>query len=267
MIHHKENHFNMMRKKISQVAIKWFIKKGYHGTSMSTIAKECGIHKSSLYHYFQSKEDLVLMVAETQAQAIKTIFTTRGDSKNRGLLNMFFDGLYDYLDIHYSKHILMVLLAVEFLDSKSEKKCNAIRNYFNEWVEFIKKFSLFANKTNINIVSNKMLALFTSQCFLKFIGISDDRLTIINSWKNVFNSFALQNNQIVSGFALGRIKSGSQTHASKQTYFNKKEKHFLKVLIAEANSRCIAKKTGLTRRSVEYILNNLSQKLAKMTAI
>ncbi len=36
-----------------------FRQRSFHSTSMSDIAKSCGILKGSLYHYFKSKEDLM----------------------------------------------------------------------------------------------------------------------------------------------------------------------------------------------------------------
>lgn len=43
---------------IYQKALDLFIKRGYHGTSMSMIAKALGMSKANLYHYSSSKEDL-----------------------------------------------------------------------------------------------------------------------------------------------------------------------------------------------------------------
>ncbi len=43
-------------------ALKVFKSNGYHNTSMADIAKECGLLKGSIYHYFESKESLMLSV-------------------------------------------------------------------------------------------------------------------------------------------------------------------------------------------------------------
>lgn len=39
-----------------------FASKGYHSTSMREIANELGMKKSSLYHYFESKEDTLFKI-------------------------------------------------------------------------------------------------------------------------------------------------------------------------------------------------------------
>lgn len=49
---------------IIKESLKLFRSKSYHTTSMSDIAKACGILKGSLYHYFSSKEELMMKVIE-----------------------------------------------------------------------------------------------------------------------------------------------------------------------------------------------------------
>jgi AcrR family transcriptional regulator len=44
---------------ILSVALRLFARKGYHVTSISTIAKEAGISKGLVYNYFESKEQLL----------------------------------------------------------------------------------------------------------------------------------------------------------------------------------------------------------------
>lgn len=46
------------RPKIYRKALHLFIKRGYHGTSMSMISRALGMSKPNLYHYCSSKEDL-----------------------------------------------------------------------------------------------------------------------------------------------------------------------------------------------------------------
>ena len=46
------------RAEILEQARTLFLDKGYAGTSMSALAKACGIQKASLYHHFPSKEAL-----------------------------------------------------------------------------------------------------------------------------------------------------------------------------------------------------------------
>ena len=50
-------------EEIQRVTAHLFAYKGYHPTTMRDIARELGMNKSSLYHYFESKEDLLFKLA------------------------------------------------------------------------------------------------------------------------------------------------------------------------------------------------------------
>src|SRR5271155_6200992 len=59
---------------IVSAAAKVFRTKGYHAATVRDIADEVGILKGSLYHHFDSKEDLLyLVVKEPIAQMFRTI--------------------------------------------------------------------------------------------------------------------------------------------------------------------------------------------------
>jgi len=45
-------------------AIKLFQKKNYHGTSMQDIAEAVGMYRGSLYHYINSKEEILYRIVE-----------------------------------------------------------------------------------------------------------------------------------------------------------------------------------------------------------
>lgn len=49
---------------IFAAALRLFQAKGYHGASMQDLADAVGMQKASLYYYFRSKEELLVMVCE-----------------------------------------------------------------------------------------------------------------------------------------------------------------------------------------------------------
>src|ERR1035438_8695673 len=57
------------RDRLSVEAARLFAERGYHGTSVNDLAVALGIHKSSLYAYISSKEDLLADIALTGAAA------------------------------------------------------------------------------------------------------------------------------------------------------------------------------------------------------
>lgn len=52
------------RQEIYEKALELFISQGFNQTPLSKIAKELGITKAGLYHYFNSKEDLLFFIHE-----------------------------------------------------------------------------------------------------------------------------------------------------------------------------------------------------------
>ena len=52
------------RQRILQTAFQLFHEQGYHATGVATIAREAGVNPGSLYHFFESKDALLLAVLE-----------------------------------------------------------------------------------------------------------------------------------------------------------------------------------------------------------
>ncbi len=57
--------------RILDVAGKFFSKNGYLGVSMTDVARECGISKPAIYHYFISKKELYLRLIENAASTLE----------------------------------------------------------------------------------------------------------------------------------------------------------------------------------------------------
>ena len=50
------------KEDVLKAATRLFARRGFHGTSMSAVAEEAGIQKASLYHWVESKDDLLFQV-------------------------------------------------------------------------------------------------------------------------------------------------------------------------------------------------------------
>lgn len=64
----------LTRQKIIMAALQLFAEKGYTSTSVSQIAKEAGISKGLIYHYFSSKEEVLKGIFGTLVQKGEEIF-------------------------------------------------------------------------------------------------------------------------------------------------------------------------------------------------
>jgi TetR/AcrR family transcriptional repressor of nem operon len=52
------------RERILRTAFQLFHEQGFNATGVATIAREAGVNPGSLYHFFESKDDLLLGVLE-----------------------------------------------------------------------------------------------------------------------------------------------------------------------------------------------------------
>ncbi|MBN2707264.1 MAG: TetR family transcriptional regulator [Deltaproteobacteria bacterium] len=58
------NKFVSKQQKLFDRAAALFAEKGYHGTSISDLARAMELQKGSLYHYFKSKEELLFQLLD-----------------------------------------------------------------------------------------------------------------------------------------------------------------------------------------------------------
>ncbi len=62
------------KEEILHAALELFYKKGYENTTINNIIDELGVSKGAFYHYFESKEDVIISIArEYSDRAIKII--------------------------------------------------------------------------------------------------------------------------------------------------------------------------------------------------
>ena len=62
------------RRLLLAAAVRVFARKGYHASRVGDIAEEAGVAYGLLYHYFESKEEVLLTVfRETWRALIETI--------------------------------------------------------------------------------------------------------------------------------------------------------------------------------------------------
>ncbi|WP_304236802.1 TetR/AcrR family transcriptional regulator [Jiulongibacter sediminis] len=59
------------KEEIIDTALNVFRENGYYNTSMSDLAKACGLQKGSFYHYFDSKEKMMSAVLDKVLSTLK----------------------------------------------------------------------------------------------------------------------------------------------------------------------------------------------------
>ncbi len=59
------------RSQILKTAAKVFADQGFDRASMTVLAKECGISKANIYHYYDSKDAILYDILETYLRALR----------------------------------------------------------------------------------------------------------------------------------------------------------------------------------------------------
>ncbi len=71
------------RERLLDIAAELFLAKGYDAATMQELADLSGLHKSSLYYYFKSKEDLLKqLTSDSQSKSVKMLDKARLESED-----------------------------------------------------------------------------------------------------------------------------------------------------------------------------------------
>jgi len=105
---------------ITQAAIEVFLEKGYENTTMDAIAKKAGVSKGGLYHYFPSK-DMVLIVANDKiSEKVGEIMTSASEftSVKEGILHYMENYIRYWLE--HPKETAFLFLSIAKMLEKPE---------------------------------------------------------------------------------------------------------------------------------------------------
>lgn len=123
------------KEQIIKTAHQIFKKQGYHKTSLDTIARACHLFKGSLYHYFDSKENLMKEVLVYNYQHFKeevlTLAYKEDTSPKKRMAKMFTIMKEQYLD---EDGCTMGNIGLETNNTVPELN-EVITAFFRDWIE------------------------------------------------------------------------------------------------------------------------------------
>lgn len=97
------------QKEILSAALRLFVDQGFHGTPTSKIAREAGVANGTLFHYFPTKDDLVInLYLEVKSQMTAYIMRHSGAEKSlkSQLRNYYINSLTWALDNRTEFHFI-----------------------------------------------------------------------------------------------------------------------------------------------------------------
>ncbi|ROO61908.1 TetR family transcriptional regulator [Micromonospora sp. Llam0] len=71
-----------VRADIASAAMRLFLEQGFEATTMDQIARQVGISRRSLFHYFGTKEDIVLGDHAEQGEIVRAALAARPDDED-----------------------------------------------------------------------------------------------------------------------------------------------------------------------------------------
>ena len=106
------------RAAILSASTQLFAEKGFIGASISDIAEIVGVSKSSIYHYFSSKEAILHALIDSFAQEVDQLIKTASKSKfsQKELLTEFAEILLRHQDAVRLAPVLMPGAPIEIRD-------------------------------------------------------------------------------------------------------------------------------------------------------
>lgn len=114
---------NVRRRELVNAAVKLFVKKGFHKTTVREIAKEFGMSMGTLYDYIRTKEDILFLVCDHIHRSVRDKLESSLSSKKDARENLK-NAIRDYFTIIDEIQDYTLLL---YQETKSLKRKD--RNY------------------------------------------------------------------------------------------------------------------------------------------
>ncbi|WP_266205605.1 TetR/AcrR family transcriptional regulator [Pontibacter kalidii] len=103
------------KKAIFESTLELVRENGFHGTPMSLVAKKAGVAAGTIYHYFESKQDLILDLFHYIKEQIISVIK-REDSAEMPYQKCFFNIWYG-LHAYYSENPNVLMFFEQFVNS------------------------------------------------------------------------------------------------------------------------------------------------------
>jgi len=132
---------NPKLEEIISIASRLFSQRGYGGTTLRAIGNRAGLHKSSLFHYFKNKEEILMAVMDKSLKDHMNILNDivndphlSGMEKLKAALEKQVAEICKYTD-----HINVYLSEIKSLTPKNRRKYKLKRKRYENYFEKIIK--------------------------------------------------------------------------------------------------------------------------------
>ena len=131
------------KAKILRAAFQLFHEQGYHATGVATILREAGVNAGSLYHFFPSKDALLVGVLEYALVLLRPMVMDPAEKRSRDPIERVFELLAQYREGMHAMGCKMGCpignLALEVADDNRAAR-ELIHRNFENWTLAVKKW-------------------------------------------------------------------------------------------------------------------------------
>ena len=141
-------------KSIKEAVIKLILQEGFHGTSISKIAKAAGVSPATVYIYFENKEIMLQDIYSEYSEEIFDYLLNRVNQEMRGqqLIEILVRSYYDYIREHHE----IFSFVEQFSNCPSlASRCSEIKGIYNinNLIAELKKNQIIRNYSNDNLLA------------------------------------------------------------------------------------------------------------------
>lgn len=132
----------LVREELLDIAARMFDEHGFDRVSMATIAREVGLGRSAIYHYFASKDDILASIVESEAMApvarIQQLAKEPGRSPTERLGDVVKEGVVRRLSFG-SRFVRLARLEAQIPDHLRKEYDRSRRAIYDEYVHLIRE--------------------------------------------------------------------------------------------------------------------------------
>ena len=135
----KASNSNLKADEIISVACSLFSRKGYSATSLKEIADQVGLHKTSLFHYFKNKEEILMEVMDKGLREYVNVLDEPAIDPNLDAERKLRIALEKQVSVicKYKDYINVGLNEIKSLTPKNREKYNTKRKQYGKRFEKI----------------------------------------------------------------------------------------------------------------------------------
>jgi AcrR family transcriptional regulator len=132
MKQNRESKIGNQRERIITVASRIMSQKGYKGASLQEISELVGIHKTTIFHYFKNKEELLLAVLRIAIENVTTQLERITDDKTLSPEEKLKKAIFTHLDsmVKHLDNVNVYHSEIRFLSNKNRRKYLDTRKYY-----------------------------------------------------------------------------------------------------------------------------------------